>query len=71
MSSKIPHVHLNDFTSNASKRQTTFVQTIGDALAGIGFFILTGHGVNAHLVSRCYDHATAFFSLLDRTHLDA
>ena len=63
MSGVISQVNLNDFTSNESQRQATFVQTIGDALAEIGFFILTGHGVDANLVSRCYDHAAAFFSL--------
>ena len=36
----IPQVNLQDFTSNGSQRQKTFVQTIGDALAEIGFFVL-------------------------------
>ena len=62
----IPQVNLLDFTSNVSQRQQAFVQTIGDALAETGFFILAGHGVDLHLISRCYNHAATFFNLPDK-----
>jgi len=62
----IPQVNLQDFTSNGSQRQKTFVQTIGDALAEIGFFVLAGHGVDTHLISRCYNHAATFFNLPEK-----
>jgi len=56
----IPVANLQDFY-NPNRRQQ-FVETIGDALADIGFFALEGHGIDSDLIRSCYSIAEEFFT---------
>ena len=40
-----------------------FIQKIGDALKDIGFFALTGHGIDVKSIESAYESAHEFFSL--------
>lgn len=59
----IPVVSLRDYTDGGPAVRAEFVQTLGDALVGIGFFALESHGVDARLIGRAYDLSQRFFDL--------
>lgn len=67
MSQTIPVLSLTDFVSGDAGRQQTFVQHLGQALAAIGFFALTDHGISSQLIRSAYNAAEAVFSLPDAT----
>jgi isopenicillin N synthase-like dioxygenase len=59
----IPVVSLRDFHSGSPAARDAFVQTVGDALEGIGFFALDDHGVDSALITEAYDVTQRFFDL--------
>ena len=59
----IPVADLRGFTGGDPEAQRAFVQTLGTALEQIGFFALTGHGIDRALIQAAYRVATAFFEL--------
>jgi isopenicillin N synthase-like dioxygenase len=62
----IPVADLADYQAGGS-RQQKFVRTVGDALVDIGFFALTGHGVDMGLIDQAYKVAEQFFELPETT----
>lgn len=56
----IPVADLRDYMQGGQSRQR-FVQTIGEALVDIGFFALSGHGIDDRLITQCYALAEDFF----------
>ena len=59
----LPIADLSDFTSGDEQRINSFIQTIGDSLADIGFFALTNHGIDLSLIEDTYEEAESFFML--------
>jgi len=58
----IPVVDLRDWAGGVGARQT-FVQTVGESLAEIGFFAVRNHGIPDALTQRAYAVAKEFFHL--------
>lgn len=56
----IPVADLRDFQQGGAARDR-FVQTIGAALVDIGFFALSGHGIDPGLIDKAYSVAQDFF----------
>jgi isopenicillin N synthase-like dioxygenase len=56
----IPVADLRDYEQGGAPR-ARFVKTVGDALVDIGFFALTGHGVDAGLIDQAYRVAHDLF----------
>tara|TARA_B100000683_G_scaffold83603_1_gene82510 strand:+ start:2199 stop:3149 length:951 start_codon:yes stop_codon:yes gene_type:complete len=54
--------NLEDWYAGGEKRKQ-FIQEIGDALKDIGFFALTGHGIDVKSIESAYKSAHDFFSL--------
>ena len=54
--------NLEDWYAGGEKRNQ-FIQEIGDALKDIGFFALTGHGIDVKSIESAYKSAHDFFSL--------
>ena len=54
--------NLEDWYAGGDKR-IQFIQKIGDALKDIGFFALTGHGIDVKSIESAYESAHDFFSL--------
>ena len=54
--------NLEDWYAGGEKR-IQFIQKIGDALKDIGFFALTGHGIDVKSIESAYKSAHDFFSL--------
>ena len=54
--------NLEDWYTGGDKR-IQFIQKIGDALKDIGFFALTGHGIDVKSIESAYESAHDFFSL--------
>ena len=63
MTRPLPIADLSDFTSGDEQRVNSFIQTIGDSLADIGFFALTNHGIDLSLIEDTYEEAESFFML--------
>ena len=63
MDQSIALADIRDFDSQEPHRVQRFVQTIGDALADIGFFAIKNHGIDANLIREAYKLAEAFFLL--------
>lgn len=61
MPASIPVVSLADFRADSPARRNDFVQTMGDALADIGFFALQDHGIDDDLLRRAYDVTARLF----------
>lgn len=57
----IPVVSLAEFR-RGGPAEAGFVRTAGNALADLGFFAVTDHGVSPELIRRAYQAAEAFFS---------
>jgi isopenicillin N synthase-like dioxygenase len=66
--SNIPVVDLADLRAGGERR-STFVRTIGDALAEVGFFAVRNHGVDQAVIDDAYGHAQAFFALPEEVKL--
>ena len=45
------------------KRREEFVKQMGEALQDIGFFALTGHGIDVDAIKKSYSVADEFFQL--------
>ena len=58
----IPVVDLRDYHAGGEAR-ARFIDTVGAALAEVGFFAAEGHGVDSTLVESAYAAAKEFFSL--------
>lgn len=63
----IPVLNLQDYLSEDETRKNKFVQELGEALIDIGFFSLTGHGIELDLIDKAYAVAEEFFALPDET----
>ena len=50
----IPVLNLQDYLSDAEARKNKFVQGLGEALVDIGFFSLTGHGIDLDHIDKAY-----------------
>ena len=61
----IPTLNLEDYLSKDEQRKSHFIQALGDALTDIGFFALTGHGIELRNIQDAYRTAKDFFSLSD------
>lgn len=59
----IPVVNLEDFSSGSESKRQDFVRTMGNALRDLGFFALSGHGVDGRLIEKAYQLAEGFFDL--------
>ena len=59
----LPIADLSDFLSGDEARIESFIQTVGDSLADIGFFALTNHGIDLSLIEDTYREAESFFML--------
>lgn len=57
----IPTVDMADWADPA--RRADFVRVLGEALEGIGFVTVVGHGVPVELLERAYDEARGVFAL--------
>ena len=53
---------LSDWRAGGERREY-FVQSMGEALQDIGFFALTGHGIDVESIKRSYEVADEFFNL--------
>lgn len=56
-------LNLEDFLSGSEARQNQFVQSLGQALEEVGFFILQNSGVEAAAIQAAYAAAQCFFAL--------
>jgi isopenicillin N synthase-like dioxygenase len=59
----IPTLNLQDYFSEDEQRKSHFIKSLGDALSDIGFFALTGHGIDLQNIDNAYTVAKDFFSL--------
>ena len=59
----IPILNLQDYLSEDETRKDKFVQELGEALIDIGFFSLTGHGIELDHIDKAYAVAEEFFTL--------
>ncbi|MFK7929163.1 MAG: isopenicillin N synthase family dioxygenase [Myxococcota bacterium] len=62
MASSIPVVDLRDFDAGGDRR-AAFTQTLGDALADLGFVAVTHHGVEHSLLEDAYRLSAEVFAL--------
>jgi isopenicillin N synthase-like dioxygenase len=60
----IPVVDLQDWLAGGASQQS-FVATVGESLADIGFFAIKNHGVGEELTRAAYQTSKQFFSLSD------
>jgi isopenicillin N synthase-like dioxygenase len=58
----IPVVSLQDYKTGGAAREK-FIRTLGEALADIGFFAVSDHGVDMSLIEKSYKVAEDFFKL--------
>ncbi|MBX7066064.1 MAG: hypothetical protein K1X28_02420 [Parachlamydiales bacterium] len=58
--STIPVLHLPDYTNEETR--SNFIQKLETAASEVGFFALTGTGVDPALLDESYDQLVAFFS---------
>ena len=63
----IPVLNLQDYLSDDETRNNKFVQELGEALIDIGFFSLTGHGIDLDHIDKAYAVAEEFFALSPET----
>lgn len=63
----IPVVDLSDFRSGDSSKRDAFVRGVGDALRQVGFFALTGHGIEDALIRKAYALIGDLFRLPEAT----
>ena len=62
MSRTLEVCDLSDWRAGGQRRDG-FVKRMGDALQDIGFFALTGHGINVESIKQSYSVAENFFEL--------
>lgn len=58
----IPVLDLESYRSGDAGLRTQFAAELRDGLCGLGFVALTGHGIEADLVSSVYRHFARFFA---------
>lgn len=66
-SQTIPVVDMAAWHHGSAAERDAIIQTIGDALADIGFFAVENHGVDSALITRAYDTTLRFFELPQET----
>ena len=66
-SQTIPVVDMAAWHRGSAAEREAIIQTIGDALADIGFFAVENHGVDSALITKAYDTARRFFELPEAT----
>ncbi|POA26241.1 MULTISPECIES: isopenicillin N synthase family dioxygenase [unclassified Pseudomonas] len=58
----LPTLDLSLFEGTAQQRYE-FLENLRHAARDVGFFYLTGHGIDSHLLKQVQDHARQFFAL--------
>jgi isopenicillin N synthase-like dioxygenase len=66
---QISAVDLDDFVAGNPVSKEKFVQTLGDALANIGFVAVKNHGLSAVMTENLYQSVEEFFALPETTKL--
>lgn len=66
----IPVASMKDFLSDSVSARQNFIDTVGKALADVGFFALEEHGVDSALIDKAYGAACKFFELSDQQKLN-
>ncbi|MFH6564432.1 isopenicillin N synthase family dioxygenase [Pseudomonas kulmbachensis] len=61
----LPTLDLSLLDGTAAQRQG-FLEDLRHAARDVGFFYLTGHGIDSELLQQVQDHARRFFALQDR-----
>ena len=61
----LPTLDLSLLDGTAAQRQG-FLEDLRHAARDVGFFYLTGHGIDSELLQQVQDHARRFFALPDR-----
>ena len=61
----LPTLDLSFLDGTAAQRQG-FLEDLRHAARDVGFFYLTGHGIDSELLQQVQDHARRFFALPDR-----
>jgi len=56
---QIKNININDFFTEHKKQK--FVQDLGDSLADVGFFTVTGHGIDGKYLDNVYDKVKELF----------
>src|ERR1700730_997760 len=59
----IPTIDISPLANGGPDERTSCGRAMGDALRGVGFFQVTGHGVEPGMLERVYDSAQGFFGL--------
>ena len=59
----VPTIDIAPFTAGGTTGRAEVIEAIRTACEEIGFFAITGHGVDEAVVSRIYDVSRAFFDL--------
>lgn len=61
----IPTVDLKDYREGSPAEKAAFVKALGDSFSGIGFAIVSNHGVPDALIEQAYTSFQRFFALPD------
>lgn len=61
--SPVPTIDITPFTAGETGGGADVIEAVQSACEVIGFFVITGHGVDEAVVSRVYDVSRAFFDL--------
>jgi len=59
----VPAINIDPFDAGETADRAIVVEAVRSACEEIGFFVITGHGVDEPVVSRIYDASRAFFDL--------
>ena len=59
----VPVINLAPLATGSTTEANHIARQIGQACEGIGFFAVTGHGIDSALIERAYAEAAAFFAL--------
>ena len=59
----VPVIDLAPLATESPAEKAHIARQIGQACEGIGFFMVTGHGIDGGLIERAYAAAAAFFDL--------
>lgn len=65
--SRIPVIDISGFSSGDPRRRVEVVSELSRACEDLGFFVVTGHGVDESLIGHAVETARAFFDLPEAT----
>jgi len=63
MTGVIPRVDLEQYRRGSEADRRRFVAELGAGISDVGFAVISGHGIDAELASRCYGLFARFFAL--------